>query len=371
MGSQEYECPACGGIMEFDAPSQKLKCLYCDTKMTVEEYKTMLSKKEAEKANTAASAPQTSENGENPAKLSEEEAAQAGFGADKAVYVCQSCGGEIIADKNQGAASCPFCGNNVTFKEVFTKGRRPDYVIPFQLTKEQAKARYKEYVSKKKLLPNLFTNENHIDEIKGVYIPYWLFDGNAQVTMNCEATKTRHWSDRDYSYTETSYYDVYREGEVSFARVPVDGSTKMPDDLTESIEPFDPAGLTAYDDAYLAGFVANQYDVDAEAACRRAQERMTNSAVSDVRNTIQGYSNVMIQSKNSSIGGQRNQYALYPVWLLSTTWKGEHFLFAMNGQTGRFVGNLPIDKGKAVRYYAAFAAMFTVVAFILEMIFRI
>lgn len=364
MSIQEYECPACGGVMEFDAPSQKLKCLYCDTAISVDEYHKIVSKKESAKEN------QNTKKEESD-KLSEEEAINYGFGKDKNVYICQSCGGEIIADKNQGASNCPFCGNNVTFKEVFTNGRRPDYVIPFQLTKDQAKLKYKEYIKGRRLLPKAFSTENHIDEIKGVYIPYWLFDTNMHVSIDCEATKVRSWSDRDYRYTETSFYDVYREGDVPFKKVPVDGSSKMPDDLTESIEPFDSTGLKEYDEAYFAGYIANQYDVDEKSSRTRARQRMTNSAVNELRNSINGYNSVSIQNQNVQATSERIGYALYPVWLLSTTWNGQNFLFAMNGQTGKFVGDLPVDKGAAIKYFALSSMIFTAVFAILEIIFRI
>ncbi|SEQ08797.1 MULTISPECIES: hypothetical protein [Butyrivibrio] len=362
MATQEYECPACGGVMEFDAPSQKLKCLYCDTTISVDEYHKMVSKGKAEKA---------ADSEEKSDRLSDEEAENYGFGKDKNVYICKSCGGEIIADKTQGATQCPFCGNNVTFKEVFTNGRRPDYVIPFQLTKEQAKQKYKDYIKGRKLLPKAFSTENHIDEIKGVYIPYWLFDANMHVSLNCEATKVRTWSDRDYRYTETSFYDVYREGDVPFSKVPVDGSSKMPDDLTESIEPYDDKGLKKYDDAYFAGYVANQYDVDEEKSRPRAKQRMTNSAVNEIKNSVQGYSSVMVRNQNVATTSEACKYALYPVWLLSTTWNGQNFLFAMNGQTGKFVGNLPVDKGAAFKYFALSSVLFTVLFAVLELIFRI
>lgn len=49
-------------------------------------------------------------------------------------------------------------------------------------------------------------------------------------------------------------------------------------------------------------------------------------------------------------------YALLPVWMLHTKWKGQDFLFAMNGQTGRLVGDLPTDMGRFWTIFAAVAA---------------
>ncbi|WP_026505015.1 hypothetical protein [Butyrivibrio sp. NC3005] len=374
MGTQEYECPACGGVMEFNAASQKLKCIFCDTEMSVEEYKDMVAKSKAESAANSGKAGGTStEETEsvNPHKLSQEQVENAGFGKDKAVYICQSCGGEIIADQNQGAATCPFCGNNVTFKEVFHKGRRPDYIIPFKISKKEAKEKYKGFTKGKYLLPNSFTEENHIDEIKGVYIPYWLYAGKSHVSMDCVGTKVRTWSDSDYQYMETSYYNIARDGESSFEAVPVDGSSKMPNDLTESIEPYNIKEKVQFDDAYLAGFIANQYDEDENVNIERAKKRMTNTVVNEIKNTISGYSSINTLSQNANSTITNIDYALYPVWLLSTTWNNQHFLFAINGQTGKMVGNLPVDKKKAVTYFGISSVLFSILFIILELILKL
>ncbi|WP_026508847.1 hypothetical protein [Butyrivibrio sp. MC2013] len=363
MAAHEYECPACAGVMEFDASLQKLKCQFCDTVISVDEYKKMVSKKESESANHAP--------GGFHDQMTAEDADNAGFGEDKNVYLCQSCGGEIIADKTQGAATCPFCGNNVTFKEVFTKGRKPDYIIPFKLTKQQAKDKYREYAKSKKLVPKAFTNESHIDEIKGVYIPYWLFDASAQGHLDAECTKVRTWSDKDYAYTETSHYSVSRDGNESFTMVPVDGSSHMPDELTEAIEPFNKEGLVAYDEAYLAGYVANQYDVSEAECAKRARQRITNSFSSDMRASVSGYSSVHVVNNTINIDEKKVNYALYPVWLLNTTYKGQRYLFAMNGQTGKFIGDLPADEGLVKKYYFIYAGIAALAMIIFEMIFKI
>ena len=351
MATQEYKCPACGGAMEFDTKEQKLKCPYCDTVMSLEEYKLA-----AEKA---------SEN-----KMEDEHAQQAGFEQKQSVYICESCGGEIIADQQTGATTCPFCGNHVVFKEVFESGRMPDYVIPFQLGKEDAKAKYRSYVKNKWLLPKVFAKENHIDEIKGVYIPFWLYNADVSVDADFEGTNHKYWSDSEYNYTDTSYFDVVRKGSMTFAQVPVDGSEKMPNDLTESIEPFLAKDFKPYDGGYLAGFLANKYDVDEKESEQRALERIRKGAEDIVRETVSGYDSVRTVDSQVTTDRMEVRYALYPVWLLSTTWKDQHYLFAMNGQTGKFVGNLPVCKAAAVRYYLMFAAAFSGIALLLEWIFR-
>lgn len=191
-------------------------------------------------------------------------------------YVCKSCGGEIVGDGNTAATSCPFCGNPVVMMGQFSGALKPDLVIPFKLDKKAAKAGLMQHLAGKRLLPKVFKDQNHIDEIKGVYVPFWLFDADADAQVRYKATKVREWSDNDYDYKDIEYYLVRRAGSLGFEHVPVDGSSKMPDDLMESIEPYDFADAVEFQTAYLAGYLADKYDVDAEQSVERANERVKN-----------------------------------------------------------------------------------------------
>ena len=159
-----------------------------------------------------------------------------------------------------------------------------------------------------------------------------------------------------YEYTETSFYDVYRQGNMSFLNIPVDGSTKMPDDLMESIEPFDFSEAVDFQTAYLAGYLADKYDVGKEESIPRANERIKHSAEDTLRDTVQGYATVTPRYSSVQLLSGVSKYALYPVWILNTDYKGQKYTFAMNGQTGKFVGNLPVDKGKLAALFAGVAA---------------
>lgn len=226
----------------------------------------------------------------------------------------------------------------------FTGALKPDYVIPFKLEKKDAIAAMKKHYGGKRLLPKIFSQQNHIDEVKGVYVPVWLFDTDADANIRYKASNVRTWSDSKYNYTETSFYSVTRSGTLGFERVPVDGSTKMDDALMESIEPFNFSEAVDFQTAYLAGYFADKYDVDSEQSVERANERIKKSTEKAFASTVQGYAMVSPVSSNISFQNGVAKYALYPVWLLSTTWNGNKYTFAMNGQTGKFVGDLPLDK---------------------------
>lgn len=348
MALQEYECPSCGGYMEFSATLQKLKCPFCDTEIAVEDYQAPHKPKE-ESAHT--------ENAQN--------SWQDGETAGMYVYTCQSCGGEIIGDETLGSTACPFCNNNVVMKEKFEGDLRPDYIIPFKISKEAAKESYKNYLKKKKILPKVFFAENHIDEMKGLYVPYWIYNSSISEDASYSCTKVKTWSDRDYHYTDTSYYDVYRTGSESFANIPIDASKEMPDDMMESLEPFDFKEAKPFNMGFMAGFIANRYDVEQSATKDRIKQRISETIDNDIRESVKGYSSVVSKSKNINITNMTSKYALYPVWLLSTTWRDEHFLFAVNGQTGAFVGRLPLDKGLAFRYYLKWAGIMVLIAIVI------
>lgn len=328
---QEFKCPNCGGAIEFDSQSQKLKCPYCSTEFEIDALKSVNEEIGTDEMNWDVKPGTEWEDAEAGAMRS---------------YVCQSCGGEIIGDENTMATECPYCSNPVVMKGQVAGTLKPDYIIPFKLDKKAAKQGLINHLSNKFLLPKVFKDENHIDEVKGLYVPFWLFDADADANIRYRATRVRAWSDSKYDYTETSYYSIFRAGNISFERVPVDGSTKMPDDLMESVEPFEFADAKEFNTAYLAGYLADKYDVDAQQSIDRANSRVKHSTEEAFKNTVVGYTTVVPEQSAVKLSNGEAKYAMYPVWLLNTTYQGEKYTFAMNGQTGKFVGNLPMDKGK-------------------------
>ena len=170
--------------VEFNSTAQKMKCPYCDTEFEIETLKKYDEELEAGKAKK-----------EDQMQWQEDAGSQ--WGEEETskmrVYHCESCGGEIIADENQAATKCPYCDNPVVMKGQFQGDLRPDYVIPFKLDKAAAKERFKSHLNGKPLLPKVFRSENHIDEIKGIYVPFWLFDADAEADIRYKGTTVRTW----------------------------------------------------------------------------------------------------------------------------------------------------------------------------------
>ncbi len=338
----EYKCPCCGGKIEFNTKGQNMKCPYCDTEFDIDAVKDLADESIDDKEDEFSWSP------ESDGKFCEDDG--------MAVYSCRSCGGEIVCEAVTAASSCPYCGNPVVFIGNLSGELMPDLVIPFKLDKEAAKEGLKRHLKGKRLLPKVFKDENRIDEIKGIYVPFWLFDTDADAKIRYRATRTRIWSDSNYNYTETSHYALIREGNLFFENVPVDGSQKLDDALMESIEPYDFSEAVDFKTAYLSGFLADKYDVTSSQSEVRANERIKQSTESAFASTAVGYATVIPERSYVKTSSGRVRYALLPVWLMTTKWKDKTYIFAMNGQTGKFVGNLPMDISAFIKYLALFFA---------------
>ena len=334
----EYKCPACGGALNFDSSVQKMKCPYCDMEFEVAALQELdeVLKQEQPSSYTWDSQPQSQWSAEETENLRS--------------FVCQSCGGEIVGDQNTAATNCPYCDNPVVMAGQFCGDLRPDLVLPFQLDKKQAKEALAAHLSKKPLLPKLFKTQNRIEAIQGIYVPFWLFDTDVEANIRYHATRVHHWSDSNYNYTRTSHYSLLRSGTIGFDNVPVDGSTKMLDALMESIEPYDLTKGVDFQTAYLAGYLADKFDVTAEACKNRANDRIRTSTESAFAATTAGYASVFPEHTNIQLKDGRVRYALLPVWMLTTRYGENLYTFAMNGQTGKMVGNLPIDWKRFAAY---------------------
>jgi len=344
-GVTNYQCPACTGPLQFSGSGGNLACEYCGNAYEVATIETLYTDKEQM---AAGAAPINWETDQAGTAWSESETA--GLRA----YSCPSCAAEIMCDATTAATSCVYCGNPTIVPGQLGGALKPDYVIPFTVEKEAAKSALLRYYKGKKFLPKAFMEENHIEEVKGVYAPFWLFDGQADAAVRYRATKVRVSRGGNYETTTTEHYRVMREGNVAFHKIPVDGSTKMPDAHMDAIEPYDYSGIREFSTAYLPGFLADKYDQDAAECAPRADARIKTSAEMALLSTVTGYTRVTPEYTSVRLQQGEVRYALLPVWMLHTKWNGKDFLFAMNGQTGKLIGDLPVD---TKRYWAWFFAI--------------
>ncbi|MBP3232141.1 MAG: hypothetical protein J6M33_07655 [Anaerovibrio sp.] len=351
--SVNYKCPSCSAPLAYTpGKGNRIKCEYCEAEFSVEELEQLYAAKEA-------SAAEAQKKKDAKIEKKEFELAEAGGAWDAEeisilkAMTCSSCGAEIVCDNNTMATECVYCGNPTMVPGRYESQLRPDMVIPFQTTKEDAKKAFAEYHKGKWLLPNNFASGARVEAIQGMYVPYWLFDETVEAHGEFEATTSRYYTDGDYDVTETDHYRVLRSGTMTFNNVPVDGSVKMDDTWMESIEPFDYSQMVPFNTSYMAGFLADRYDVDAEAALPKAEDRIRESADGVLQDTVTGYDTCTTTSMSVLRTDGQEQYAMAPVWILTTKYENKPYTFMMNGQTGKLVGELPVDENKAKMYGAA------------------
>lgn len=340
MGVNDHKCRECNAELNFDPKSQKWICEYCGTEYDLKDLNANKEKNKVENKTYK----KDSYNG----------------------YHCPDCGAEIVMDENTSVTECVYCGNTAIITERLEGEFAPRELIPFKKNKQDAVNAFLSYKKGKWFMPKEFIDKKNIDKISGIYIPFYLYDVDVAARINVEAKKIKVWSDSKYRYTKTDIYDVLREGRMSFTNIPADASKKFPDDIMDSIEPYNFADLLEFDSAYISGFLSEKYDLSMEELSERAENRAKQSAVDTLLNDVTGYSSkIIVDSKEKSKRKNSSKYVLLPVWMLNVKYKEKIYTLAMNGQTGKFIGNVPISWK---RVFGIWAGIFSVVTLIIIII---
>ncbi len=326
MNTKAIQCPNCGDTLYFEPAQGKLLCKSCGCAFLPQDigWRDYLS-----------FAPENGNVFNELPKLMD--------------FVCAACGAKFTADANLTSLRCPYCGGNIVTCAVVSGATRVGFIIPFSCTKTQAVKAYEEYYKssflKRILLPGSFTKKSRVEEIQGIYVPFWLYDAAAYG----EASYETYDSEKRFG----GYYvrHTYREDincRVDFSLVPADASERIADDLMDSLEPFDTSELVPFSVGYLPGFMAQRYDTDPAENKKRAVLRMKETACEKLRKSINH------ETLGQTVREEVNVYitdahqTLLPVWMLTTLWKDRRWTFSMNGQTGAFTGDLPISLFKTL-----------------------
>ncbi len=335
----DHTCPSCGAKITFEPKTQTWDCEYCGSKFTLEELK---------KHQNAAS------DNVNQKKLSKSH-------KKIDVFRCDNCGAEIMADEHTTATFCVYCGSTAILKERIEEGVPPTLIIPFKNEKEDAIIAFKKVV-KKPLTPGAFKSEKNIEKITGVYIPFWAHDLEGNGLIQYDAVDKRTWRSGDYIYTETRRYDVEVDGHIIFDKVLTDASSRFDDALMDSLEPFQFQDLVEYNHAYLSGFFAEKYDVEQEQGFERAKTRCYNTCM-NMMNARAGHHLRTVRSNAFQLNFNECYCIMLPVWMVNIKYKNKIYTFAMNGDTGKIVGNIPIGVGKILLWSALLFLGFFLIGF--------
>jgi hypothetical protein len=294
-----------------------------------------------------------------------------GWGAERKAVRCQKCGATTTLEPQVAAGACPFCATpHVVETPPDAQMVRPEGLLPFRVDRESAAQRFRGWLSGLWFRPNDLKSRSSLTALKGVYVPFWTFDALTHSAWTAEAG---HYyqvpvqvmeQGRPVTRMETRVRWEPASGflEKAFDDLPVPASRGLPPPLSREIEPFPTAQLVAYQPAYLSGFLAEEYAVDArealEAARRRMDEEVTAACAREVPGDTQR--NLSVRTQYSGIAYKN---ALLPVWIAAYEYAGKPYRFLVNGVTGAVAGHAPLS---AVKVALAVLAALLVLLFVLS-----
>lgn len=344
MSVLTYKCPNCGGYLVFEPETQRYTCPYCLSDFA-----------QTELASATSESEDTQETEDNIQEREEQ----------VLVYTCPSCGAEIATDTTTAATFCYYCHNPVVLSKRLGGEQMPSLIVPFQLSKEEAKERFLSWIGNKAYIPPAFYSPAQIEKLSGIYFPYWTLDCTLQADMHATARDIRIWRSCDTEYTETKTYAIHRLGDISLTELSRNALQKSQSKMLEGILPFDLKKACPFHPGYLSGFWAEVKDIEKESLLPELQEEINHYAKSLISNTLSSHQNVTTDSFQTYNLQHTWKYLLLPVWILTYSHQGKTYYFAMNGQTGEICGRLPLHKRKLFFTCAGiFAAVTTLITLI-------
>lgn len=339
----QYKCPNCGGDIRFSPEKQGYDCEWCQSFFTQQQIEDIYS--EIENSDLSQNVDETQSNDD--------------FAEHNNLYICNSCGAEIVADEQTSATFCCYCHNPVTLKGRLSGDYKPNRVLPFNIDRNRAEQIFKDWCGKKKFTPSDFNSKKTLEKMTGLYVPFWLADCKTNSYMQGIGKKVKTWSDSSYNYTKTDEYSIIREAKINFKGIPNDAEKKIDDALLQAIEPFDYSKLKPFSMSYLSGFYADKYDVTKSEVFPKIKERVEKSAIDILEKDARKYTSIVVSNKKIDILKTDWEYTLMPVWFLNYKYQNKFYTFVVNGQSGKVAGILPLSKIKLVALGIAITLIIT------------
>lgn len=347
MATSTYQCPNCRAPITFKPDRQMFICDYCGSQFTPAEMEEHFRKQEA-KDNARAQA-ELQKEAAAKAKAASSGAAEAGPAeqaeAQVHEYHCQNCGANVVTDETTTSTFCYYCHSPVIITTRLQGDFRPDRLLPFEISEETAKKTFLDWAKKKKYIPSDFTSNAQLEKMTGMYLPYWFMDSDVRVDFSGTSTENRSWRQGDYEYTETSSYAHERHGYFHLHDVNIPAFSKIDQNLLNGVEPFDAEKFVPFSMPMLSGFFTEQYtlsEADAKPQIEGEVERIAGFMLEDSLGgrTVSATQNELVPENHDL------QYSLVPVWVLTYNYNGKIYVYALNGQTGRAFGEVPLVKKK-------------------------
>lgn len=332
-----FGCPNCGADMTYNIGLKKLHCDHCD--------------------------------------YSEE------FGEDKAEWInapvpdgeifrtCPNCGGEIPAGKKTCSTKCEYCGTSLIITERLNGDYRPDSILPFALDKTKAVDSFMKWCHNGRFAPAGFTSPKNIENLKPLYIPFWIYDLDTSTSVDATATKVNIYVNGDTEFTETEFFDVHRTLDLEYDKIPYDASEEVDDTLISKVLPYNFDALTEFRMPYLAGFMTEQRDYASEELAPLVKHQVEGYISNYANSCINGYSSVRINNMNIDYRHEGSAYAYLPLWFISYPYLGKNYIFAMNGQTGKVIGEPPVSMMKIFAHFGVISFIIFLISLLIGGLF--
>ena len=353
---EKHACPACGAQAEWSPSKQMLVCPFCGTESPYTLDADTAKIKEIDLEQALRELP-----GEDPASRPERRSVQ-----------CQSCKAVMDFDQTRVGQNCEFCGSPALIDYTEIKSPiRPQSLLPFKISATQVRDNIRRWYGSKWFAPGALKSKALVDQLKGLYVPYWTFDAKVRCPWTAEAGH--------YYFVNEEYRDnqgraqvrqvrkvrwVPAAGEIDhyFDDQPVPGTRGLDLDLLQQVEPFPTKELVPYDTGYLSGHVVEHYQVALVEAAQGAREAMDAQLMALCGRQVPGdtYRNLRIGPDYSD---RTFKHVLVPVWLLSYTYGRRTFQVIANGYTGVLAGRYPKSAWKI--FFAVLAVLLVILAIML------
>lgn len=328
MTIKSYKCHNCGAGLSFKPELQKFKCDYCLSEYTEKEIKDLY--KEKNKEDVAIK----QKNDVDAKRL--------------ATYNCNSCGACVVTDDTTTSTFCYYCHNPVIISDRLSGEFLPKKMIPFVIGKEKAQEIFLDWVSDKKYVPKEFSSNSQLEKITGIYLPYWWTDCVVDVTYEAEAENVKVWQEENQEHKETKKFKIVRKGHLDINNVEELAFTKIDEKLLNGIAPYTESAAIEFSMPYLSGFFAEQYNIDKSEISPKIDAQIKNYTNSLINDTVKNFTSVNETTNISNIISKETNYTLLPAWILTFLFEGKTYVFAVNGQTGKSFGELPVDNKKII-----------------------
>ncbi len=333
-----YGCPNCGGDLQFDIRLQKLGCKYCGGVYEIEEVKKEEDAKEIPKDEYQVTR-----------------------------FTCNACGATIESTNLTAAAFCSYCGGAAILSGRLQNEKRPARILPFQVTKEDCKAKFTGLTKRMPYVPKEYKDPEFLDRFMGFYLPYWTY--KAEMKGKIEVAGTDEYTRGDYQYTDT--YSFKGDIDTAYDGISFDASGSFDDDISLRIAPFDKQKMVPFEPGYMLGFYADTADVPAKLYEEDAKNVISADIDQRLLEAVQENGGSSFSFEDGEIGltskkvtrQMKAERTMLPVWFLTYRNKDRMAYSVVNGESGKVYADVPIRMGM---FFASSAVLAAIIFFILN-----